>query len=227
MTARRNSVEGASIFLSVKMALRLLPWNPMPAISRILFRKMFALVSDRDAPVGRRARAHISESVSSATLGAIAIMTISSASVVTGCGQVWSPDFGLRSSNRIHAWRPGPHPIQSEGETIPSARIVKASWYGPGFRGRKTASGERFDPNQMTAASKTLPIGSIVHVTNLKNGRSVIVRINDRGPYVRGRSLDLSHGAAHEIGLTTAGVARVKVTPLPTRSELVTDAMLE
>jgi rare lipoprotein A len=94
------------------------------------------------------------------------------------------------------------------------------------FRGRHTASGERFDPNSMTAASKTLPIGSVVQVTNLKNGRSVNVRINDRGPYVRGRSLDLSHAAARQIGLT-AGVARVKVTPVPRHSDRVTAAMLE
>jgi rare lipoprotein A len=154
-------------------------------------------------------------------------MTISSASVVTGCGQVWSPDFGLRSSYRIHASRPARHPIQSEAETLPPAGIVKASWYGPGLRGRKTASGERFDPNQMTAASKTLPIGSVVHVTNVENGRSVIVRINDRGPYVRGRSLDLSHGAARKIGLTRKGVAHVRVTPVPSHSEPVPDAMLE
>jgi peptidoglycan lytic transglycosylase len=108
---------------------------------------------------------------------------------------------------------------------MPGARVVNASWYGRGFRGRHTASGERFNPNSMTAASKTLPIGSVVHVTNLKNGRSVNVRINDRGPYVRGRSLDLSHGAARQIGLT--GVARVTVTPVPINSGRITAAMLE
>ena len=77
--------------------------------------------------------------------------------------------------------------------------------------GRPTASGEAYDPNDLTAASKTLPLGSIVEVTNPSNGRSVRVRINDRGPYVKGRSIDLSKRAAEEIGLTEEGVGRVKI----------------
>jgi len=78
--------------------------------------------------------------------------------------------------------------------------------------GRPTASGEAYDPNDLTAASRTLPLGSTVLVTNPSNGRSVKVRINDRGPYVRGRSIDLSKRAAEEIGLTEKGVGRVKIT---------------
>ena len=77
--------------------------------------------------------------------------------------------------------------------------------------GHITASGERYDPHALTAASKTLPLGSTVLVTNPKTGKSVTVRINDRGPYVRGRSLDLSKRAAEEIGITDKGVARVTV----------------
>jgi len=77
--------------------------------------------------------------------------------------------------------------------------------------GRPTASGEAYDPNDLTAASRTLPLGSMVEVTNPSNGRSVKVRINDRGPYVRGRSIDLSKRAAEEIGLTEKGVGRVKI----------------
>jgi len=77
--------------------------------------------------------------------------------------------------------------------------------------GRPTASGEAYDPNELTAASKTLPLGSTVEVTNPSNGRSVRVRINDRGPYVKGRSIDLSKRAAEEIGLTEKGVGRVKI----------------
>jgi peptidoglycan lytic transglycosylase len=77
--------------------------------------------------------------------------------------------------------------------------------------GRRTASGEVFDPDALTAASKTLPIGSTVIVTNPKNGKSVMVRINDRGPHVRGRSLDLSRRAAEELGITEKGVARLKI----------------
>ncbi len=89
---------------------------------------------------------------------------------------------------------------------------VVASWYGPGYAGRRTATGEVFDPNKFTAASKTLPLGSIVRVTNVRNGRSVDVRINDRGPVARGRSVDLSPAAAKKIGLTKDGVDRVRIT---------------
>ena len=88
---------------------------------------------------------------------------------------------------------------------------ARASFQGAEEAGRITASGERFDPHALTAASKTLPIGSRVVVTNPETGKSVTVRINDRGPYVRGRSLDLSKRAAEEIGITDKGVARVKV----------------
>ena len=88
-----------------------------------------------------------------------------------------------------------------------------ASWYGPGFNGRLTTTGERFNENAMTAASKTLPLGSHVVVTNPQNGRSVEVRINDRGPHVRGRTLDLSRRAAQKLGITKKGVARVEITP--------------
>lgn len=96
-------------------------------------------------------------------------------------------------------------------------KIVKASWYGPGMEGHRTASGEVYRPTRMTAASKTLPIGSLVKVTNASNGRSVIVKVNDRGPHVRGRSLDLSAAAARHIGLTHKGVGDVKVTVLPSK----------
>ena len=84
--------------------------------------------------------------------------------------------------------------------------------------GRRTASGEVFDPNAMTAASKTLPIGSTVIVTNPENGKSVKVRINDRGPHVPGRSLDLSRRAAEELGITEKGVARLKVERVDSKS---------
>ena len=71
-----------------------------------------------------------------------------------------------------------------------------ASWYGPGFHGGKTANGERYDQEALTAAHRTLPMPSIVRVTNLENGRSAIIRINDRGPFARNRIIDLSHAAA-------------------------------
>lgn len=92
----------------------------------------------------------------------------------------------------------------------------KASWYGPGLNGNKTASGEIFDMYGMTAAHKKLPFGSIVVVTNLDNNKSVVVRINDRGPFVSGRVIDLSYGAAYLLGMVRAGVvpARIEVISL-------------
>lgn len=86
-----------------------------------------------------------------------------------------------------------------------------ASWYGPRFHGRRTANGERFNKYHLTAAHRTLPFNARVRVTNLRNGKSVVVRINDRGPYVRGRIIDLSHAAARLLGLHTQGVAPVKL----------------
>lgn len=90
----------------------------------------------------------------------------------------------------------------------------KASWYGPGFHGRLTANGERYNQNAMTAAHKNLRFGTRVKVTNLNNGRSVIVRINDRGPFVKGRVIDLSAAAARSLNMIHSGVAPVKVTVL-------------
>ncbi len=86
-----------------------------------------------------------------------------------------------------------------------------ASWYGEFFRGRKTANGERFDPAGLTAAHRSLPLGTVVKVTNLENGKKVIVRINDRGPYVGGRIIDLSRAAAQEIGMIRKGIVKVKI----------------
>lgn len=96
----------------------------------------------------------------------------------------------------------------------PTVQEVIASWYGREFAGRLTTSGERFDPYQLTAASVTIPLGSVVKVENPTNGRSVNVRVNDCGPYVRGRSLDLSLGAARRIGISRQGIARLRITPI-------------
>ncbi|WP_147027178.1 septal ring lytic transglycosylase RlpA family protein [Methylobacterium oxalidis] len=87
-----------------------------------------------------------------------------------------------------------------------------ASWYGPGFHGRRTANGERFNTRALTAAHRTLPFGTRVRVTNQTNGRSVVVRINDRGPYAGGRVIDLSSASAQAIGVS--GTAKVSVVPL-------------
>ncbi len=90
----------------------------------------------------------------------------------------------------------------------------QASWYGPGFFGNRTANGEVFRPGTLTAAHRTLPFGTMVRVTNLWNGRSTVVRINDRGPFHGNRVIDLAHGAARELGLTASGVADVKLEVL-------------
>lgn len=87
-----------------------------------------------------------------------------------------------------------------------------ASWYGPGFHGKKTASGERFNQNAMTAAHKTLPLGTYVYVKNLSNGRQIKVRINDRGPFAKGRIIDLSKAAAKKLGLLHRGHGKVVIT---------------
>jgi rare lipoprotein A len=89
-----------------------------------------------------------------------------------------------------------------------------ASWYGGKFNGRLTSSGEIFDTNVRTAAHRTLPFGSIVKVVNLENGKSTVVRINDRGPFVEGRIIDLSRAAAEELGMVSQGVAKVSVQVL-------------
>jgi rare lipoprotein A len=96
----------------------------------------------------------------------------------------------------------------------PAVQEGLASYYGDGFAGRKTASGERYDPDEFTAAHRSLPFGSVVRVARLDGGRpgsSVEVRINDRGPFVRGRIIDLSDAAARELDLLHDGVGRVSV----------------
>jgi len=114
-----------------------------------------------------------------------------------------------------------PAPGAYRANPVIAPHVEVASWYGPGFQGRPTSTGERYNQYGLTAASKTLPLGTRVRVTNPANGHSVDVRINDRGPYVRGRSLDLSKGAAQRLGITGQGVAPVVVSspggaPTPT-----------
>jgi rare lipoprotein A len=97
---------------------------------------------------------------------------------------------------------------------LPTAAFTQngvASYYGPELHGRRTASGERFNKEALTAAHRSAPFGARLKVTNLANGRSVVVRVNDRGPFVRGRIVDVSQGAARHLGMQGRGVARVKV----------------
>ena len=92
-------------------------------------------------------------------------------------------------------------PLTSFATEARSSQRGVATWYGPGFAGKRTASGERFNPHAMTAAHRTLPFGTRVAVTNERTGRSVVVRINDRGPFGRGLIIDLSKGSAQAIGI--------------------------
>jgi rare lipoprotein A len=101
-----------------------------------------------------------------------------------------------------------------------------ASWYGAKHHGRRTASGEIFDQKKFTAAHRTLPWGSIVKVTNLDNGKSVEVRINDRGPFTKGRIIDLSRAAARAVGMLESGVSPVRMEVLSPR-ELSSDLVLQ
>jgi rare lipoprotein A len=97
-----------------------------------------------------------------------------------------------------------------------------ASYYGRPFDGRLTANGEVYDRRRMTAAHKTIPFGTLLRVTNPKNGRSVVVRVNDRGPFVSGRDLDLSEGAARSLGVLADGVSDVTVEELSEANEVLT-----
>jgi rare lipoprotein A len=105
-------------------------------------------------------------------------------------------------------------------------QIGTASWYGSDFDGKPTASGEPYDMFDLTAAHPTLPLGSHVRVTNLRNGRAVIVRINDRGPIIPGRIIDLSYGAARVIGVKARGLQRVRLDVVKPQSPPQTMALL-
>ena len=94
-----------------------------------------------------------------------------------------------------------------------------ASWYGPGFHGKSTANGEAYDQTDHTAAHRTLQMPSVLRVTNLDNGQSTIVRVNDRGPFARSRVLDVSRAAAEELGMVGNGTARVRIEQLETESQ--------
>ncbi len=131
-----------------------------------------------------------------------------------GCAHTASVHGPLAGSGHVSTTTYRSNKHVRRGENLGPTRIVTASWYGPGYAGKPTASGERFDPNRLTAASRTLPLDSIVRVTNLRNGRSVEVKINDRGPHKRGRGIDLSPASARKIGLTKNGVAHVKIKPV-------------
>lgn len=108
--------------------------------------------------------------------------------------------------------------IETENDVIGATLVnyidkgnIVASWYGPRFHGKRTANGEIYDQMALTAAHKSMKFGTLLRVTNPKNSKSVIVRINDRGPYIRGRQLDLSKAAALELGILDQGIAKVSI----------------
>ena len=117
-----------------------------------------------------------------------------------------------------HAQREG------SGKSI-GQHVTRASWYGRAFHGRRTASGRIFNQNELTAAHRTLRLGTRVRVTELRGGRSVVVRITDRGPYVRGRGIDLSYAAARHIGIIERGVAPVRLEPIEADQETPPDEL--
>ncbi|MDP9263254.1 MAG: septal ring lytic transglycosylase RlpA family protein, partial [Acidobacteriota bacterium] len=126
---------------------------------------------------------------------------------------------GCGGGGNKHARTPVPAPPATSAETFNIPANAKplyvetglASWYGPPYHNRPAANGEIFDMNAPTAAHRTLPLGSIVRVTNLSTGQRTLVRINDRGPFIEGRIIDLSLAAASEIGVRRAGIAKVRV----------------
>ena len=130
----------------------------------------------------------------------------------TGCSQKAPYQKGGKAGARPYTVRGKTYyPLKSANGFLEEG---VASWYGPGFHGKTTASGEKFNQYAMTAAHKILPLGAKARVTHLGNGRSVIVKINDRGPFAEDRIIDLSKGAATRLNMTGTGTARVRVQSL-------------
>ncbi len=130
--------------------------------------------------------------------------------------QVYTSKKGIKSNHKSQLVGNNLAPFSGKGRISPPLQIAQAvtgeaSWYGPGFHGRTTANGEKFNQEELTAAHRSLPFGTKVRVTNINNGRSVVVRINDRGPFAAGRVIDLSAAAARIIGMVGSGIAPVRL----------------
>src|SRR5580704_12172767 len=138
--------------------------------------------------------------------------------MVVGLGAAQGPNNSEASSALSRAVPAKPEIRNQTGKNQPY-QIGTASWYGDYFVGKPTASGEDFDMYDMTAAHPTLPLGSYVRVTNLRNGRAVVVKVNDRGPVVPGRIIDLSYGAAQVLQFEQRGVQRVRLDLVRPRTE--------
>ncbi len=166
----------------------------------------------------------------------ISILTVSASILFTACSSKSSsytssipfigkktykkiPKEKIRNSKAMHRATMRPYKIAGKWYYPTLAKVSDvqrgiASWYGPNFHAKKTSNGEIYNMYADTAAHKTLPMNTMVRVDNLDNGKSVIVRINDRGPFVSGRIIDLSNKAAHDIGMVKKGTAKVNVTVL-------------
>jgi len=131
----------------------------------------------------------------------LAAMCLAAVLVGTGCAH--------------RAPAPAPEPMPGPARRVPGVEEGLASFYGRPHHGKRTASGERFDMRALTCAHRTLPFGTRVRVTDLESGRSVLVRVNDRGPFTEGRIVDLSLAAARALGMVERGVARVRLEPVP------------
>ena len=130
--------------------------------------------------------------------------------LVASLGAAQGPNNSEATPARARSVESKPEIRKQAGKKAPY-QIGTASWYGSYFDGKPTASGEAYDMNDLTAAHPTLPLGSYVRVTNLHNGRAVVVRVNDRGPIVQGRIIDLSYGAAQVLQFQEQGLQRVRL----------------
>src|SRR5271166_351985 len=140
------------------------------------------------------------------------------ACLVAGLGAAQGPNISEAKPAPVSSVQPTPEVRQQVGKTKPY-QIGTASWYGETFEGKPTASGEKYEMYDMTAAHLKLPMGSYVRVTNLHNGRAVVVKINDRGPIVPGRIIDLSYGAAQALQFEHKGLQRVRLDLVKPRTQ--------
>ena len=137
--------------------------------------------------------------------------------LIVGLGAAQGPNISEAKPAPVDSAQAKPV-VRHQAKTKPY-QIGTASWYGQSFEGKPTASGEPYNMYEMTAAHLTLPIGSFVKVTNLRNGKAVVVRVNDRGPIVPGRIIDLSYGAAQALQFRHRGLQRVRLDLVPSNQQ--------
>jgi rare lipoprotein A len=146
--------------------------------------------------------------------------------LVAACGSTGPGGADGRSSYKVGGSYVVGGRVYTPEENYRYSESGMASWYGPGFHGKRTANGEAYDQHAMTAAHRTLPMPSVVRVTNLSNGSTAIVRVNDRGPFAQDRIIDLSRAAAEKLDMVRAGTASVRVEILPEESKRLKEIAL-